>query len=145
MKNLTIYMYRSPECFVEVYRRMTPDYQKAYNSFRVLKTEKKNEVITLMHKSTLLNEVLRYPDMLCIAKAISSLKKKEKIPSSLKQFIMLCAIDAVANRVFLDKVYSLIREDQEKRTLRIEDWQREKEVRLAKATSQFASDIMKNN
>ena len=58
---------------------------------------------------------------------------------------MLCAIDAVANRVFLDKVYSLLREDQEKRTLRIEEWQREKEVRLAKATSQFVSDTMKNN
>lgn len=143
MKSLTIYLYRSPEYFVEVYRRLPPDYQKAYNSFRVLTTEQKNEVMTLMYNGSLLDEALRYPDMLCVARAISN--HMEKIPQMLERFVTLCAIDAVANRVFLDKVYFLIKEDQEKRTLRIEEWQKEKEVRLAKATSQFASDNMKNN
>lgn len=114
MKSLTIYLYRSPEYFVEVYRKLSPDYQKAYNSFRVLTTEKKNEVMNLMYNGILLNEALKYPDMLCIAKAISKLKDTEKIPQMLERFVTLCAIDAVANRVFLDRVYSSIKDDQKK-------------------------------
>lgn len=145
MKKLTIYLYRSPEYFVDVYRKMSPDYQKAYDSFRVLTTEKKNEVMSLMYNGALLEEALRYPDMLCIAKAISRLKENVKIPQMLKQFIMLCAIDAIANRVFLDKVYFLIKEDQEKRTQRMENWQKEKEEKLAEAARQFALDHIKNN
>ena len=144
MKSLTIYLYRSPEYFVEVYRRLSPDYQKAYNSFRVLMTEQKNEVMSLMYNGALLDEALRYPDMLCIAKAISNHKVNEKIPQMLKQFVTLCAIDAVANRVFLDKVYSLIRENQEKRAQRIENWQKEKEEKIAKAIKQYALDHIKN-
>ena len=112
MKSLTIYLYRSPEYFVDVYRRMTPDYQKAYNSFRVLTTDQKNEVMSLMYNGSLLDETLRYPDMRSIAKEIYMFKDNEKKPRLLKRFVTLCAIDALANRVFLDKVYSLIKDDQ---------------------------------
>ena len=125
MKSLTIYMYRSPEYFLEVYRRLPPDYQKAYNSFRTLLTEQKNEVMTLMYNGVLQDEALRYPDMMCVARAISRLKDTEKLPQTLERFVTLCAIDAVANRVFLDKVYVAIKEDQKKRILRQEESQRE--------------------
>jgi hypothetical protein len=144
MKSLTIYLYRSPEYFVEVFKKLSPDYQKAYNSFRVLPIEQKNEVMTLMYNGTLLVEALRYPDMLCIAKAISNHKVNEKIPQMLERFVTLCAIDAVANRVFLDKVYSLIRQDQVRRAQRIENWQKEKEEKLAEAARQFVLDHIKN-
>lgn len=144
MKSLTIYLYRSPEYFVEVFRKLSPDYQKAYNSFRVLTTEQKNEVMTLMYNGSLLDEALRYPDMLCVARAISNHKENEKIPQMLERFVTLCAIDAVANRVFLDKVYSLIRENHEKRAQRIENWQKEKEEKIAEAARQFVLDHIKN-
>ena len=144
MKSLTIYLYRSPEYFVEVFRRLSPDYQKAYNSFIVLTTEQKNEVLSLMYNGALLDEALRYPDMLHVARAISNHKVNEKIPQMLERFVTLCAIDAVANRVFLDKVYSLIGENHEKRAQRIENWQKEKEEKIAEAARQFVLDHMKN-
>lgn len=128
MKSLTIYLYRSPEYFLEVYRRLPPDYQKAYNSFRTLLTDQKNEVMTLMYNGALLDEALRYPDMICVARAISRLKDNEKLPQMLERFVTLCAIDAVANRVFLDRVYISIKEDQKKRTQSHEKSQRDFQV-----------------